>query len=103
MIGTVSDETLGEEMRVTVVATGLGNAKSESADTPTSLRNPVGMPNYRDLDRPTVMRNNATTEEGGDEDGAIGSRLPRHPGVPAPASGLGAPAVVAARPAGAVE
>ena len=63
VIGTVSDETLGEEMRVTVVATGLGNAKSESADTPTSLRNPVGMPNYRDLDRPTVMRNNATTEE----------------------------------------
>lgn len=63
VIGTVSDETLGEEMRVTVVATGLGNAKSESADPPTSLRNPVGMPNYRDLDRPTVMRNNATTEE----------------------------------------
>ena len=63
VIGTVNDDTLGEEMRITVVATGLGNTKSESADTSTSVRNPVGMTNYRDLDRPTVMRNNATTEE----------------------------------------
>lgn len=63
VIGTVNDETLAEEMRITVVATGLGNTKSESADTPASLRNPVGVPNYRDLDRPTVMRNNATTDE----------------------------------------
>lgn len=63
VIGTVNDETLAEEMRITVVATGLGNTKSESADTSTSLRNPVGVPNYRDLDRPTVMRNNPTTEE----------------------------------------
>lgn len=63
VIGTVSDETLGEEMRITVVATGLGNAKSESSDTPASLRNPIGVPNYRDLDRPTVMRNNVGTEE----------------------------------------
>lgn len=63
VIGTVNDETLGEEMRITVVATGLGNAKSESADTATSVRNPVGVTNYRDLDRPTVMRNNPATEE----------------------------------------
>ena len=62
VIGTVNDESLGEEMRITVVATGLGNTKSETADTSTP-RNPIGMPNYRDLDRPTVMRNNATTEE----------------------------------------
>ena len=63
VIGTVSDETLGEEMRITVVATGLGNAKSESADTPASLRSPVGLTNYRELDRPTVMRNNPANEE----------------------------------------
>lgn len=63
VIGTVSDETLGDEMRVTVVATGLGNAKSESADTSGSLRNPIGVTNYRDLDRPTVMRNNPAKEE----------------------------------------
>lgn len=63
VIGTVSDETLGDEMRITVVATGLGNAKSESADTSGSLRNPVGVTNYRDLDRPTVMRNNPSNQE----------------------------------------
>ena len=63
VIGTVSDETLGEEMRITVVATGLGNTKSELADTSGSVRNPIGVTNYRDLDRPTVMRNNPTNEE----------------------------------------
>lgn len=63
VIGTVSDETLGEEMRITVVATGLGNAKSEPADTSGSVRNPIAVTNYRDLDRPTVMRNNPTNEE----------------------------------------
>ena len=63
VIGTVSDETLGEEMRITVVATGLGSTKSESADTSTSVRNPIGVTNYRDLDRPTVMRNNPTNDE----------------------------------------
>ena len=63
VIGTVSDETLGDEMRITVVATGLGNAKSESADTSGSVRSPMGVTNYRDLDRPTVMRNNPANEE----------------------------------------
>ena len=63
VIGTVSDDTLGDEMRVTVVATGLGNAKSESAETSPSPRNPIGVTNYRDLDRPTVMRNNPAKEE----------------------------------------
>ena len=63
VIGTVSDEALGDEMRITVVATGLGNAKSESADTAGTLRNAIGTTDYRDLDRPTVMRNNPTKEE----------------------------------------
>lgn len=63
VIGTVSDETLGEEMRITVVATGLGTAKHDSADASGSLRNTVGVPNYRELDRPTVMRNNPSNEE----------------------------------------
>lgn len=63
VIGTVNDETLGEEMRITVVATGLGGTKSESADTSSSLRTAVVPPNYRELDRPTVMRNNPSNEE----------------------------------------
>ncbi len=65
VIGTVSDDTLGDEMRITVVATGLGNAKQESSDTTVSLRNPIAVTNYRDLrdlDRPTVMRNNPSRQ-----------------------------------------
>ena len=62
VIGTVSDETLGDEMRITVVATGLGANKADSADAPGSLRTGGGVPNYRDLDRPTVMRNNPANE-----------------------------------------
>ena len=63
VIGTVDDDALGDEIRITVVATGLGNAKSESADTSGSVHSPIGVTNYRDLDRPTVMRNNPAKEE----------------------------------------
>ena len=63
VIGTASDDTLGDEMRITVVATGLGNAKSESAEPAGTLRNPIGVTNYRDLDRPTVMRNSPAKDE----------------------------------------
>ena len=62
VVGTVSDDTLGDEMRITVVATGLGNAKVESSDRPAPLLS-GGMPNYRELDRPTVIRNSPTGEE----------------------------------------
>ena len=56
VIGTVNDEALGEEMRITVVATGLGGAKNESAETRgPALLNPAA-PNYGDFDAPTVIR-----------------------------------------------
>ena len=65
VVGTVIDPELRDELRVTVVATGLGakvdkpvkvvdntaNSNSRRQDTEGSA------PNYRDLDRPTVMRN----------------------------------------------
>jgi len=65
VVGTVIDPELRDELRVTVVATGLGakvdkpvkvvdntaNGNSRRQDTEGSA------PNYRDLDRPTVMRN----------------------------------------------
>ena len=63
VIGTVSDETLGDEMRITVVATGLGNAKPEPVEKPAPLLS-TGVPNYRELDRPTVIRKNPVAEEG---------------------------------------
>jgi len=71
VVGTVIDPDLSDELRVTVVATGLG--KSQQAQLPrdevatTPLQQVVDNtaeveaveveePDYRDLDRPTVMR-----------------------------------------------
>ncbi len=59
VVGTVIDPDMSEELRVTVVATGLGG---EMAETPLKVveSKPADAtnPDYRTLDRPTVMRNN---------------------------------------------
>ena len=59
VVGTVIDPEMSEELRVTVVATGLGG---EVGETPLKVvENKVAdavNPDYRSLDRPTVMRNN---------------------------------------------
>lgn len=58
VIGTVVDPELGDEMRVTVVATGLG----QNANTGTKGKGMMGStrsdgtPDYARLDKPTVMR-----------------------------------------------
>ena len=71
-IGTALDNSLGDEMRVTVVATGLGlnaTAAAPLEDKPVRLvqqqqAQQVPAPrandavNYKDLDRPTAIRNN---------------------------------------------
>ena len=56
VVGTVIDPDLNDELRVTVVATGLG---SEGSDVPLKVVKTVATdnPDYRKLDRPTVMRN----------------------------------------------
>ena len=54
VIGTALDDSIKDELRVTVVATGL-----ESATRPGALRvvrSADGEVNYRDLDKPTVVR-----------------------------------------------
>ncbi|MBL4827175.1 MAG: cell division protein FtsZ [Spongiibacteraceae bacterium] len=58
VVGTVIDPEMSEELRVTVVATGLDGDKTEVAlkmveNKPVDTVNP----DYRQLDRPTVMRN----------------------------------------------
>ena len=65
VIGTVNDDSLGDQMRITVVATGLGDTKSEAADTRggAGLRHPTGQPDYGELERPTIMRNNPSRED----------------------------------------
>ena len=60
VVGTVIDPEMSEELRVTVVATGLGG---EMAETPLKVVEnkaaDANNPDYRVLDRPTVMRNNS--------------------------------------------
>ena len=64
VVGTVIDPELRDELRVTVVATGLGARMEKPVkvvdNTPaqaTARQSDAAAPNYRDLDRPTVMRN----------------------------------------------
>ena len=64
VVGTVIDPELRDELRVTVVATGLANKGEKpvkvvdnTAAVAPQARAESGAPNYRDLDRPTVMRN----------------------------------------------
>ncbi len=64
IVGTVIDETLADDLRVTMVATGLGSpiARKETKQQVTLVvKNgtdaaPVGMVNYEDLEQPAVMR-----------------------------------------------
>jgi cell division protein FtsZ len=61
VVGTVIDPELSDELRVTVVATGLGVAE-QAAKSPTKMvidntRRADGQVDYAALDRPTVIRN----------------------------------------------
>lgn len=72
VVGTVIDPDMGDELRVTVVATGLG-AEEKQGETPIRLihRNDADV----DYDRPTVLRNqgqaeSAAEKEKGDKGGS---------------------------------
>lgn len=63
VIGTVVDPDMGDEMRVTVVATGLGqNAQTGSKGKGLlgSTTRSDGTPDYARLDKPTVLRREGT-------------------------------------------
>jgi cell division protein FtsZ len=63
VVGTVIDPEMRDELKVTVVATGLGAfsaAVQETSFKVVETKKPMAEPSpvaYRDLDRPTVMRN----------------------------------------------
>jgi cell division protein FtsZ len=64
VIGTVIDESMGDELRVTVVATGLGAQaqmeRSQKMKDEIKIKKKVagdGVPDYSDFERPTVIRN----------------------------------------------
>ena len=65
VVGTVIDPDMTDELKVTVVATGLGDAATE---TPVRLvntgrENPAGRPNYGDYDVPPTMRRKSAPVE----------------------------------------
>jgi cell division protein FtsZ len=60
VVGTVIDPDMAHEIRVTVVATGLGQPIAQAERPVKVVRRAVaGEPNYADLDRPTVQRKRA--------------------------------------------
>ncbi len=65
VVGTVIDEKLGEELKVTVVATGLGEAHRPNVIIDNTLTNMTadGQVDYRKLDRPAYARHNAALQQ----------------------------------------
>lgn len=70
VVGTVIDPAMGEELRVTVVATGLGDqALEKPVKVIDNTRKKIagdGALDYGDFDKPTVMRNAAAESESAD-------------------------------------
>ena len=63
VVGTVIDPDMTDELRVTVVATGLGaHAKSQEPPVKLVQRNSNGEVDYGQLERPTVMRKQAVSD-----------------------------------------
>ncbi len=65
VVGTVIDPEMSGDIRVTIVATGLGNIAKEEASRVKVVQNNGVNINYKDLERPTVMRNQTTVREEG--------------------------------------
>jgi cell division protein FtsZ len=63
VVGTVIDEDMGEELKVTVVATGLGEQELPNVVVDNTLANQAldGQIDYNKLDRPAYTRNQPTT------------------------------------------
>ena len=57
VVGTVIDPELEDELRVTVVATGLGQPRQQPSRPRAVARTADGQVDYDQMDRPTVMRN----------------------------------------------
>ncbi len=65
VVGTVIDDTMGEELKVTVVATGLGSNEMPAiaVDNTVAQQALDGQIDYSQLDRPAFARNQATTAQ----------------------------------------
>jgi cell division protein FtsZ len=56
VVGTVIDSEMSGEMRVTIVATGLGQASAAEETRMKLVQTGTGTVDYKELERPTVMR-----------------------------------------------
>jgi len=68
VVGTVIDPDMTDRIRVTVVATGLGQAATQSESPMRIVRRPAQQrqtaePNYHGLDKPTVQRKRAVGDD----------------------------------------
>jgi len=63
-VGTVIDAEMSGDIRVTIVATGLGVEKKSVEEPVRLVENTVEKVDYRDFDRPTVMRQKNAGEQG---------------------------------------
>jgi cell division protein FtsZ len=63
VVGTVIDPEMSGDIRVTIVATGLGNIIKEDASRIKLVQNDDISVDYKDFERPTVIRNQTTEAE----------------------------------------
>ena len=59
VVGTVIDPDMAQEIRVTVVATGLGQGAAAEVPVKVVRRSVGGEPNYAELDQPAIQRKRA--------------------------------------------
>jgi cell division protein FtsZ len=78
VVGTVIDPEMSGDLRVTIVATGLGNAIREDISRVKLVQQGDVKVDYRDLDRPTVIRN-----KDGNHAGGAGDQDPDYLDIPA--------------------
>ncbi len=62
VVGTVIDPEMSGDIRVTIVATGLGNLPKTTSEPVKLVENSVEKVDYRDFDRPTVMRQKSAAD-----------------------------------------
>lgn len=87
VVGTVIDPNMSDELRVTVVATGLGKEKLSkgSGSTKVVVDNTAktGQPDYASLDRPTIMRAKAAASARANPQGQVDESEMEYLDIPA--------------------
>ena len=63
VVGTVIDPDMSGDLRVTVVATGIGDTVIQEVPKPVSIvKKNDGLPDYNELEKPTIIRNKVVND-----------------------------------------